>query len=119
MDKEECQQNSEKLIQSKIQTPVARPSVSCSDSVVLNKVPKRLKKTFLCALALFLIGVVLLVVGIEESIRREDLFNGLTFGFVAILVLIPGAYYTCKFCKARNTKEVEERREILDAIPEL
>jgi hypothetical protein len=120
MSKEEDQKGSEKLIQSdKAQSRPSLSSTGSKDSVALNRVPKRLKKTFFCALTLFLIGVVLLVVGLEESIRREDVFNGLTFGFIAILVLIPGAYYTCKFWKARNTKELEDRREILETIPEL
>ena len=122
MSKEEDNENSIKLIchdQQLEENQQSRKSITSVDSVAKNQVPRRLKKTFLCALTLFIIGIILLIVGIEESIRRSEIFNGITFGIISILILIPGGYYTYKFCKAKKTHEIDKRREILDSIPEI
>jgi hypothetical protein len=89
------------------------------DSVARGKVPRKLKKTLVCAVILFILGVVLLAVGIEENVRTERWLRGLPFYVLCLIVLIPGGFYTYQFCRAKVEKDVDERREILSKIPEL
>ena len=89
------------------------------DSIAKHKIPKRLKKTFYCTFALLIVGIILSVVGVEESIRRENFYAGLTFYLLAFIVLIPGVYYTYQFCKAKRQKNEDLRRDIMDDIPEI
>jgi hypothetical protein len=89
------------------------------DSVEQNIVPKRLKRTCCCSIALFISGILLLAVGIEESVRGENFDDGFAFFILSFLVFIPGGFYVFQFCRAKLSKNVEERREILDNIPTL
>jgi len=87
------------------------------DSVTNNQIPRRLRKTFTCSLVLFLLGIVLLILGIIKSVDENDFFSGLTFLMLSIIVLIPGAFYMYQFFKAKREQDVNIRREILDDIP--
>ena len=41
------------------------------------------------------------------------------FWILAILVLIPGGFYSIQFYRARNCEREYERQEILETIPKL
>lgn len=94
-------------------------STNSSDSIVKNRIPRKLKKTFYYSLLLFLIAIILLIVGIEESVRNERFSDGMAFYILSFIVFIPGGYYVYQFFKAKMTSDVENRREILESIPEL
>jgi Ca2+-dependent lipid-binding protein len=94
-------------------------SIQSIDSVAKNQVPKRLKKTFYCSLTLLLLGSILVILGLEEWVRNEDIFSGVSYIVLGCVVIIPGAFYTYQFCKAKVEKDVDNRRSILGEIPEL
>ncbi len=89
------------------------------DNLEKFKVPPSLKKTFLCTLALFFVGVTLIILGFIDDIREADPGKGVTYWVLGGIVMIPGGYYTYQFYKAKKAKDLEERQEILDNIPEL
>jgi hypothetical protein len=89
------------------------------DSIALNRIPRRLKKTFYCSLSLFLLGIILLILGIEEAIRRNKFDAGMTYIIIGVIVSIPGCYYTYQFYKAHRVDDIEDRKEIYGDIPEL
>ncbi len=90
-----------------------------SDSVAKNRIPRKLKKTFYYSLLLLLTAIILLIVGIEENVRNNRFKDGLSFYILSLLVFIPGGYYVYQFVKAKISRDVENRREILQSIPEL
>jgi len=100
-------------------TRISLNSTNSSDSIVKNRIPRKLKKTFYYSLLLFLIAIILLIVGIEESVRNERFSDGMAFYILSFIVFIPGGYYVYQFFKAKMTSDVENRREILESIPEL
>ncbi len=82
-------------------------------------VPDNLKKTFLCSLVLFIIGATLIGIGFIQDVAAADPGKGITFWTLGGIVMIPGGYYSYQFYKARKTKDVQEREDILNDIPEL
>jgi hypothetical protein len=94
-------------------------STYSSDSIAKNRIPRKLKKTFYYSLLLLLTAIILLIVGIEESVRNERFSDGMAFYILSFIVFIPGGYYVYQFFKAKITSDVEDRREILQSIPEL
>lgn len=80
-------------------------------------IPKTHKKTFYCILSLFIVGMILLIVGIEEYIRTKELKIFLCFIILGIIVLIPGGFYTYKFIRLCFTSDIDEREEMIDEIP--
>lgn len=81
-------------------------------------VPSNLKRTFICSMCLFIVGISLIIIGFISQVKAADPGNGLTFWILGSVVLIPGAYYSYQFYLAR--KNINNRREdILSNIPEL
>ncbi len=93
-------------------------SQNSNNSIIINNIPSRLKKTFFCSLSLLIIGIILLSIGIEEWIRNKEFYNGMPFIILSIIVLIPGLYYIYQFMRAKLTNDQEERREIYNEIPD-
>lgn len=83
------------------------------------QVPENLKKTFLCSLVLFIIGATLIGIGFIQDVAAADPGKGITFWTLGGIVMIPGGYYSYQFYKARKTRDVQERDDILNDIPEL
>jgi deoxycytidine triphosphate deaminase len=83
------------------------------------KVPATLWKTFVCSLALFIVGSTLIGIGFIHSVAAADPGKGITFWTIGSIVLIPGAFYTYKFWRAKRSKSEDARQEIYDQIPEL
>jgi hypothetical protein len=83
------------------------------------KFPQRLKKTFYLSLGLFIVGIILLIVCLEEMIRQDDFWAGWHFLAISVIVLIPGTYYSIQFLRARLAKDPDVSGEIYDTIPEL
>jgi len=90
-----------------------------SENIAKFKVPLSLKKTFLCSMFLFAVGITLIILGSIQQIAAADPGKGITFWVLGSIVLIPGGYYTYQFYKARKARTYDERQEILDEIPEL
>ena len=89
------------------------------DSIAQNRIPRRLKKTFYYSLILLVTAIILLIIGIEESLRNESFQDGISFYILSIIVFIPGGYYVYQFFKAKMAKDVENKRDIFEHIPEL
>ena len=83
------------------------------------QVPSNLKKTFLCSLVLFIIGATLIGIGFIQDVAAADPGKGITFWTLGGIVMIPGGYYSYQFYKAKKTKDMQEREDILNEIPEL
>lgn len=83
------------------------------------QVPLNLKKTFFCSFILFMIGTTLIIIGFIEDIATMDPGKGITFWCLGGILLIPGGYYSYQFYKAKKTKDMQEREDILSEIPEL
>ncbi len=83
------------------------------------EIPFHLKKTFTCSLILFILGITLIGIGFIEDIAEADPFKGITFWAIGGIVLIPGGYYSYQFYKAKKTRDLQEREDILNEIPEL
>jgi hypothetical protein len=83
------------------------------------KVPPSLWKTFICSLALFIVGSVLIGIGFIDSVAAADPGHGITFWTIGSIIFIPGAFYSYKFWKAKRSKTEDQRQEIYDQIPEL
>jgi hypothetical protein len=84
-----------------------------------NTIPKRLNKTLYCSLTLFILGIVLVIVGIIHTIMTENFTTGIPFWAIGGIVLIPGAYYTLAFYRIRTEKNDEIKQEMIDDIPEI
>ena len=82
-------------------------------------IPLELQKTFRMTTILTIGGIILLLVGIMQSIITGRVLGGLMFWILAILVLIPGGFYSIQFYRAKTAKKNYERQEILDSIPKL
>jgi hypothetical protein len=91
------------------------------DSQIPEKflVPPNLKKTFLCSMFLFFIGLTLFILGFIQDVAAADPGKGITFWVLGSIVMIPGGYYSYQFYKAKKARSLDERDEILDQIPEL
>jgi len=83
------------------------------------QVPPTLKKTFICSLILFIIGATLIGIGFIQDVAAADPGKGITFWTLGGIVMIPGGYYSYQFYKAKKTKDMQEREDILNEIPEL
>ncbi len=99
--------------------PDLRHSTETKDSVSHNKIPKKLFKTFLCALSLFIVGLISIGVAIYKFAKTDEIYTGIAFIFLGIITLIPGGYYLYQFVKAKRQKDIDKRREVLEDIPEL
>jgi hypothetical protein len=84
-----------------------------------NEIPKKLKKTFYCSLTLFILGVLLVIVGLIHTITSNNFSKGIPFWSIGGIVLIPGTYYTLAFHKIRKEKNEDVKKEMLDEIPEI
>ena len=92
-----------------------------NDLQVVDKftVPSNLKKTFIFSLVLAGMGLTLFILGFIQDVQAADPGKGITFWVLGGFVMIPGGYYSFQFWRARRTRDLDERDEILDNIPEL
>ena len=82
-------------------------------------IPQELKKTYMITIILTITGIILTICGIIKAIIIKKIGGGLMFWILAILVLIPGGFYSFQFYRARHCEREYERQEILDSIPKL
>ena len=80
-------------------------------------VPESHKKTFYCVVSLLILGIILLVIGIEEYFRTDESKTPLCFMILGSIVLIPGGYFTYKFIQIYCTRDSDIREELIDDIP--
>jgi len=83
------------------------------------EVPLHLKKTFIYSLILFIVGATLIGIGFIEQVAAADPGQGITFWSLGGIVMIPGGYYSYQFYKAKKTRDINERDDILNEIPVL
>ena len=83
------------------------------------KIPENLQRTFKIIIILTIIGILLFFCGVAKAIVKKNIFEGIFFWILAILVLIPGVFYCFQFIKAKRAKTEFQRNEILDQIPKL
>ena len=82
-------------------------------------IPQDLKKTYKMTLLLTITGIILILCGIIKAVLNKKFGGGVMFWILAILVLIPGGFYSYQFFKAKMSKNQYERQEIFDTIPRL
>ena len=82
-------------------------------------IPPELKKTYTITIFLTITGIILIISGIIKALIVKKFRDGLMFWILAILVLIPGGFYSIQFYRARNCEREYERQEILETIPKL
>ena len=80
------------------------------------KLPPIPLQPLLLALFLSLASIVCLICGFIEDINKHDPLGGIAFFILAIIVAIPGFYFTYKFYKAYRTKDPQERTRLLIEI---
>ena len=76
------------------------------------------KKTTMISLFLLVVGLCFLINGIITFINHEEIKYALSFLILGTLLVLPGLYYTIQLWKALRANTPEERKEILDDIPE-
>jgi uncharacterized membrane-anchored protein len=76
-------------------------------------------KTLLVSLGLFILGLILLIVGLVEEFIEDDYSRGMAMWIVGLVTFIPGFYYSFLFLKAYRAKTLSERIKILREIPEM
>ena len=81
------------------------------------KIPPNLKKTLFCVITLSILGIILMIFGIEELIKKNNTKTFICLLIISIIVLIPGLYYSYQFYKACKEKDENKRNEILNDIP--
>ena len=89
------------------------------NSIEKFRVPPELKKTFIIALILAILGVILIVCGCIKAISDRTPGGGIMFWVLGSIVIIPGGFYSFQFYMAKNTKQRYRRKIILDNIPRL
>lgn len=82
-------------------------------------IPQDLKKTYRITILLSITGIILILCGIIKAVISNKFGGGLMFWILAILVLIPGGFYSYQFFRAKISKSQYERQEILDSLPRL
>ena len=82
-------------------------------------IPQDLKKTFIITIILTITGIILIFCGIIKAVIIKRISGGVMFWILAILVLIPGGFYSFQFCRAKYAQRDYERQDILDSIPKL
>ena len=82
-------------------------------------IPPELKKTYIMTVFLTITGIILIFCGIIRAVIIKRIAGGVMFWILAILVLIPGGFYSLQFCRAKYSQRDYERQEILDSIPKL
>ncbi len=82
-------------------------------------VPRNLKKTFIFVICLFVLGVVMIMIGTILFCTTFALDKSVPFWTIGGIVFIPGGYYAYQFYKAKKSRDLDERNEILEEIPEL
>ena len=82
-------------------------------------IPPELKKTYKITIFLTITGIILILSGITKAIIIKRISGGIMFWILAILVLIPGGFYSYQFYKAKTSQKEYERQEIFDSIPKL
>lgn len=82
-------------------------------------IPQELKKTYKMTILLTITGIILIFCGIIKAVINNKFGGGIMFWILAILVLIPGGFYSYQFFKAKIAKNQYERQEIFDSLPKL
>ena len=83
------------------------------------RLPPELKKTYILTLALAILGIILIICGFIKAISDRTPGGGIMFWVLGGIVIIPGGFYCYQFYKAKHAKKNNERKWILDNIPQL
>ena len=83
------------------------------------RLPPELKKTYILTLALAILGIILIICGFIKAISDRTPGGGIMFWVLGSIVIIPGGFYLYQFYKAKHAKLNNERKLILDNIPQL
>ena len=82
-------------------------------------IPPELKKTYIFSLVLATLGITLIICGFIKAISDHTPGGGVMFWVLGSIVIIPGGFYMYQFYKAKHAKKNNERKLILDNIPQL
>lgn len=85
----------------------------------MSPIPEQLKKTFFLSVSLFVIGTILIIIGLLNSLIKKSIKEGITFWVLGLIVFTPGGYYTYLFYQFKKANNLYDREAILSQIPEL
>lgn len=77
------------------------------------------RNTLIAAIALLVMGVVLIILGFISEVVDVDPTRGIAFWILGSLTTTPGFYYTYQFYKAYRAKTPMERMRVLREIPQM
>lgn len=77
------------------------------------------RKAAFTAFLLFIGGIILLIVAIMKAIEGEYSRITMVYFVAGILFFIPGLYFTCKIYKAFKIRDKNQRRDMLNDIPDM
>jgi uncharacterized membrane protein HdeD (DUF308 family) len=89
------------------------------DSIFVNRVPKKKKKTLIISIVLLIFGIVFLFAGLISIDSDEFGFEYIFMIIIGFILLITGSFFIVYFCLAKRTSNIEKRRNIYDKIPEI
>jgi hypothetical protein len=71
-----------------------------------------------CAIALFISGIALIILGFVSEVVSIDPSRGIAFWVLGSVTFIPGSYFSYKFYKAYRAQTPLQRMRILREIPD-
>lgn len=71
-----------------------------------------------CAIALFVSGLTLIILGFISEVVEIDPSRGIAFWVLGAITFIPGFYFSFLFYKAYRARSPAERMRIMREIPE-
>lgn len=71
-----------------------------------------------CAIALFISGLTLIILGFVSEVVDIDPSRGIAFWVLGSITFIPGFYFSFLFYKAYRARSPEERMRIMRDIPQ-
>ena len=92
-----------------VTNPISQPTPT-----PLPEIPK---KVLIVSVILLITGIVLIIFGFIDDIRKNDPGNGVTLWVFGGLVLLPGAYYSFKIFMAFISNDPDAIALILSDIP--
>jgi len=81
-------------------------------------VPNLPKKQLFMSFALLALGILLLVVGTSLAVSKGSASSGIAFWIIGAICGLPGLFYAIKFFQVCYARSGENKRKVLDEIPQ-
>jgi len=100
------------------QSTIAMIEESFKFRPVRAPVPSLPKKQLFMSFGLLVLGIVLLVVGTSLAVSKESVSSGIAFWIIGAICGLPGLFYVIKFFQVCYARSGENKRKVLDEIPQ-